>query len=218
MQPPAQYPQGSYPRSPYPPAANPQYPNQQSPIPQYPNPPRTTRVSIGDRGPWWVQALISAGIALAAFVIMVALDQLNTSVQPSVWVSFGIWALAFVGYAVVLAVWARGGWRHVAAPLVALAFLGLERLMTVPFYANWDWTVTSHWYFDIATWVWPIAFYSGVIFGWSVARRRTAFALIGVIPACGWIVFWAWFKQDHPTAAPHAPTWPAPPSPGPYQR
>ncbi len=168
-----------YPSQPQPPA-----PPNMPPYPAYPPRPRS-RTPIGNSGPWWAQALVSAAIGGFFFVVICAIEIALVEFRLGDWWKVGFWTLAALLYVGVLAVWARSTPQRILGPGAALVFLGLQRVLVV-LWAIGGLRLHGSWSHDtVALWLNTVNGLAvfGVVVGWSVARRRTAFALIGIIPA-----------------------------------
>lgn len=173
-----------YPSQPQPPSAQPPGPSYQPPYPMYP-PRRRARTPLGDRGPWWAQALVSAAIGGFFFVVSCALQIALSEFGLHDWWRFSVWTLAALLYVGVLAVWARSTPQRILGPGAALVLLGLQRVLDALWaisgprlYSGWTYAEFEWWYSANNGLV-----ILGVVAGWSLARRKTAFALIGIIPA-----------------------------------
>ncbi|KNA93034.1 hypothetical protein ABW18_00805 [Gordonia jacobaea] len=185
-----------YPSQPQPPSAQPPGPSYQPPYPMYP-PRRRARTPLGDRGPWWAQALVSAAIGGFFFVVSCALQIALSEFGLHDWWRFSVWTLAALLYVGVLAVWARSTPQRILGPGAALVLLGLQRVLDALWaisgprlYSGWTYAEFEWWYSANNGLV-----ILGVVAGWSLARRKTAFALIGIIPALALSAAGGWIEQ-----------------------
>ena len=173
-----------YPSQPQPPVAQPPAPPNMPAYPAYRPRPRS-RTPIGNRGPWWAQALVSAAIGGFFYVVICTLLVIVAEFGSRDWWRVGVWTLMALLFVGVLAVWARSTPQRILGPGAALVFLGLQRVLDVLWAVGGPRLYRDFSHDTIALWsntANGLAIF-GVVVGWSVARRRTAFALIGVIPA-----------------------------------
>ncbi|QTI66855.1 hypothetical protein [Gordonia polyisoprenivorans] len=186
----------------------------------YPHPPAVPAVPApavgsrmpGGRGPWWVRVLISAAITVLlwglSLVILIVTDRNFTGS----WANFIAWTVIYLLFVVILALWGRTLVRGILGALIAFVLLtishGLDALFLVNDFHLYDWYETIA---NIGT---PL-FLIGAIGGWSLARRATAFAWIGVIPTVGVAAVATWVLNYHLPDVPYSwfehhdytPTW-----------
>lgn len=172
----------------------------------YARPAPTPRLS--ERGPWWGQALISAG-GLAFLMILVVIRWWIVTYVLSeggyfydnyqLW-SWGLWGARWIEvlvYAVLVAVWARTTMRAIFAPLAVFVLLGLRMILeallildAIPFEAwrffSWALAALSMW---------------GFVLGWTISRRRTVFTWIGMLPFLALTAGWVWLTTTGSTLA-----------------
>ncbi|MCK8612573.1 hypothetical protein [Gordonia sp. C13] len=150
----------------------------------------------GNRGPWWVQVVVSSLILLAYLVAQVAAYAVGDTTER--WTQYGLSGAVLVVFVVITATWARSGWRVIVAVLLGLLFVGLERLALLPFYL--DLSVTQEWSADVfrlASMAATAMLLTGLVVVWSVARRRTAMTWVGLLPAAGLIALGTWATYYH---------------------
>ncbi|TYQ11347.1 UNVERIFIED_ORG: hypothetical protein L601_001800001080 [Gordonia westfalica J30] len=150
----------------------------------------------GNRGPWWVQVVVSSLILLAYLVAQVAAYAVGDTTER--WTQYGLSGAVLVVFVVITAAWARSGWRVIVAVLLGLLLVGLERLALLPFYL--DLSVTQEWSADVfrlASMAATAMLLTGLVFVWSVARRRTAMTWVGLLPAAGLIALGTWATYYH---------------------
>jgi hypothetical protein len=140
--------------------------------------------------------LISAAIAVVLFGVSFAglyfvsvithVGGLGRSAEFAVW---GMLVLLYIG---ALAVWGRSPTQRITSVIVTVICLGLCLGITIAYYID---------PLSVDEWADPgnfgtrrigITLLIGSITGWSVARRRTPAALIGVLPAVGVVWLGGW--------------------------
>ncbi|MGV9673275.1 hypothetical protein ACWDPV_22230 [Gordonia sp. NPDC003504] len=155
--------------------------------------------ALGDRGPWWVQALISAGIGVVFFVLSVALQYVLIQVDVDEWPNLAAWSVLGLIFVGVLALWGRTTTRRIVGALVALVLIGVHRILQVFWVVSednfLDW---ADWQFKALWWTGTVVLYSGVILGWTIARRRTGFTWIGLLPVAILIALAVWANWELP--------------------
>lgn len=144
-----------------------------------------TGAADSDERPGWMQALISVGIVTGIVVVWAAL-QLVASLMDSevgIWIRFLLGVVVMAGLAVVMMRYAK---RHrLAVGLVAGAGFALQRLVVliwlsshtvglfrIPFAAHRVLVILS-----------ALIFFLTIIIAWSIGRRRSAFAWVGLFPS-----------------------------------
>lgn len=181
-----------------------------SPVPSYPAAPYpaglphpipapASRPALGDRGPWWVRTLISAAIAVVFYLASVAMQVTLNQLHAHGWVTIAAWGVLGLVFAAVLAVWGRNTSRRILAPLVAIMFLVLQRgvqsVWVIWGEETYDWTETS---VKALAWSGMALLNTGVILGWTIARRRTGFTWIGLLPVTGIVAVAVWVNWARP--------------------
>lgn len=190
------------------------------PTMNYPYPPVVPAAGVssrgsrmpGARGPWWARVLVSAAITVLlwglSLVILIVTDRNFTGS----WANFVAWTVIYLLFVVILALWGRTVVRGILGALIAFVLLtishGLDALFLVNDFHLYDWYETIA---NIGT---PL-FLIGAIGGWSLARRATAFAWIGVIPMVGVVAVATWVLNYHLPDVPYSwfehhdytPTW-----------
>ncbi|SDU36985.1 hypothetical protein [Gordonia westfalica] len=152
----------------------------------------------GNRGPWWVQTLVSAAILVAFAAALVASLHTMESAGTGSWVRYGASAVVPFVFLLITAAWARSGVRLALVLLVGLILLALERVAILPFYL--DSSVIADWdarALDTAAMANIALFDSGAVIVWSIARRRTPATWLGVIPAAGVLALGTWAIHFH---------------------
>lgn len=97
------------------------------------------------------------------------------------WFGYSAQTAIDLAFVVVLTVWSRSAGRRLPVALVGLVLFGLQRLLVVPGYLRWttDWTSDAYNAYLLLS---NLVFYLSVVVSWSVSRRRTGFATLGVVP------------------------------------
>lgn len=184
------------------------YPNPSQPVayPPYPGRPISRR-PLGDRGPWWAQTLVSAGIALVFAVLYFAVEFAIYRFKLFDWWSFSGLSVLILLYVCVLGIWGRSTPQRILGPLVALGFLGLQRGLDGLFlvigpdlYSGWTDAEFTTW-FTAGN---ALCLF-GVAAGWSLARRRTFIAFLGIIPMVAVSGLGGWAEQS--IRYPHSFLW-----------
>ncbi|MFT4127897.1 MAG: hypothetical protein QM662_16930, partial [Gordonia sp. (in: high G+C Gram-positive bacteria)] len=115
-------------------------------------------------------------------------DAVNSEwINHGEWISFAVWLVFNMVFAVALVVWGRSSRHRLLGGLTALLLIVINRASIVPFIAFTDEQLSDwpEWPFTAQIWINLLSFYTAVILGWSIARRRTGFAWLGVIPGVG---------------------------------
>lgn len=167
---------------------NPQFPQSAQRPPAQPQ--RTP--ALGDRPAVGAQIVVSAAVVI---VVLIALDTLlrimhNAHYYDSYWIAILGTELLFVA---VLAVWGRSAAQRVLGPIVALLFFAVDRGVSMVLMGHQD--LAPDWFhrnLDVLVWISDLALLAGVVMGWSIARRRTGFSVIGLLPAAFLIVLGVW--------------------------
>lgn len=116
------------------------------------------------------------GVALALF------DSLS---HWFFWANYTVFAILTT---IVLLFWGRTPARRVASALVFLILYAAQRSLVAAPFAGVDFGSTSAWTAVTQNVLWPLAW----ILGWSIARRQTAFAWIGLVVALPLVALIGW--------------------------
>ncbi|MGV9824684.1 hypothetical protein [Gordonia sp. NPDC003429] len=168
-------------------------------MPQSPAHVVPARRPLGDRGPWWAHVLVGTAVVVVFVVAETVISYaLVRTWNPGVtkWISLAIYTLVDFTYVLVLAVWARSGRQRVAAVLFTVAAMILQRALVASWYAGWL-TGASGDLPTVVKWLLPVVYYSAIVLGWTIARRRTWFTLLGVVPGAAVIAVAAWISGYH---------------------
>ncbi|WP_231894975.1 hypothetical protein [Gordonia sp. 852002-10350_SCH5691597] len=150
---------------------------------------------------------MSAGIALVFAVLYFAVEYAIYRFKLFDWWSFSGLSVLILLYVCVLGIWGRSTPQRILGPLVALGFLGLQRGLDGLFlvigpdlYSGWTDAEFTTW-FTAGN---ALCLF-GVAAGWSLARRRTFIAFLGIIPAVAVCGLGGWAEQS--ISYPHSYLW-----------
>lgn len=140
-----------------------------------------------------VSAAIVVGVLIAQATLLDIMDSLHF--EYSVWIAVLGTELLFVA---ALAVWGRSPARRVLGSIAALLLFAVDRGVSMVLVAHPD--VIPVWVYrhlDLFVWISELAMLTGFVVGWSIARRRTGFSVIGLLPAACLIVLGVWVDTQH---------------------
>ncbi|RPA56357.1 hypothetical protein EF294_21220 [Gordonia oryzae] len=187
----------------------------------YPYPPAVPTAGVssrgsrmpGGRGPWWSRVLVSAAITVLlwglSLVILIVTDR--NFIGP--WTDFIAWTVIYLLFVVILVLWGRTVVSGILGAVFAFVLLAISQAPTAPPYDFW--IETHHEWYRVMPNILAATFLIGTIGGWSLARRSTPYAWIGVIPMVAVVGIGTWVLNNHmPSLAfswfddhDHFPTW-----------
>lgn len=174
------------------------------PTMNYPYPPVVPAAGVssrgsrmpGARGPWWARVLISAAITVLLWGLSLVILIVTDHSLSTHWSSYIGWTLIYLIFVVTVGLWGRTAARCVLGALIAFILLALSHGLDVLFYVSGTTFHVSFSYDTIAT-ISAALFLTATIGGWSIARRATPFAWIGVIPMVGVVGIGTWVLNNH---------------------
>ncbi|MEO9328726.1 hypothetical protein [Gordonia aurantiaca] len=146
---------------------------------------------------------MSSVIGIAFLGTYAAISSMLRSMDDAGWIEFVVCAVAWLVFLGITAVWARSAVRVAVVVPLGLLLIGVERATMVPFHL--DASVTADW--EVSVWrdariAHVAVLLAGAVVIWSLARRRTGYTWLGVVPATGIVVLGTWAMYDDPPFRP----------------
>lgn len=170
---------------------------------------------LSERGPWWVQALISTGVVALYILLVVGQREIvsfilnRTQSSAPLDFDYDVWKWFFLGlvsiesivFAVIVAVWARTTVRTILAPLAVVVFHGsglllaaLINLQVIRWDYDWNYIHTQ-----------GLLTVCGYVLGWTISRRRTNFTWIGLPVFFALTALYVWLVERPTDFATYSP-------------
>ncbi|GAB19127.1 hypothetical protein GOEFS_075_00480 [Gordonia effusa NBRC 100432] len=109
------------------------------------------------------------------------------------WIFWGLFSIPTVLITIAVLAWGRSTARRVAAAATAVIVLGVQRLLTMPpVFAQL--TAESGVHASIR-WMTITLWIVGMVLSWGIARRRTPFAWVGLVPTVLLIALAIWISD-----------------------
>lgn len=161
--------------------------------------PPTPKPGFSDRGPWLVRGIISTILLVALFMGYALGLQVVSEMEPAP--DWGFWFVEagfWVAFVLVLLIWGRKVAQRILSAVVAMIFGAAYLVLVSPTFHRWlfvDLDLSADDLARIEPWVARsiyAALYCGCIFGWTIARRRSGFAFLGILIVGPLIAVAAW--------------------------
>lgn len=163
-----------------------------------PLPTPTPRRSFSDRGPWWLQTLISAVVPVVIYAVSVPVlfaASKTAATDAGIWVEYVSWIIPYFLIVAIVAIWGRTLLRRVLAATAAAVLLTASHMVYASY--DFDWGVVESVSSTTLLIITDAMIFLASILGWSIARRRTLYSLLGIIPAVGMIALGTWIIEFH---------------------
>ncbi|AFA73093.1 putative membrane protein [Gordonia polyisoprenivorans VH2] len=168
-------------------------PTMNYPYPPAPVPAGGSRIP-GGRGPWWVRVMVSAAITVLLWGLSLVILIVTHRNFTGSWANFIAWTVIYLLFVVILVPWGRTLVRGILGAVFAFVLLAISHALTAPPYGIW---INTHDWYSVIWNIVAATFLIGTIGGWSIARRSTPYAWIGVIPVAGVVCIGTWVLANH---------------------